>query len=236
MQGTYEAKDTRKNKESIMINRLTIIIVSTVIATTAQNAAAGIGVTPKIGTLGYGADVTVSLIPQLNARAGFNTFSYEYTHSEEDGSGDLTAKIDFQNIPLLLDWHPTAGAFRISAGVVVNNNKVLLSANPGDSVDFNDIGYVVESASGEASFKQMSPYLGIGTGNAADTGSRVHFAADFGVMFQGSPKIDLSAAAANPALQSELDNSVKAEQKKLEDDTSAFTIYPVIALGISFTF
>ena len=219
-----------------MIKRLAIIVVPVVIAMVAQNASAGIGVTPKIGTLGYGADVTVGLLPQLNARAGFNTFSYEITHSEADGSGDLTAKIDFQNIPLLLDWHPSAGAFRISAGVVVNNNKVLLSANPGDSVDFNDIGYFVESANGEISFKQISPYLGIGTGNAANTASRVHFAVDFGVLFQGSPTIDLSAVAADPALQSELDDSVKAEQKKLEDDTSAFTIYPVIALGVSFTF
>jgi len=211
-----------------------MIVVPVVIAMAAQNAAAGIGVTPKIGTLGYGADVTVGLAPQLNARAGFNTFNYEITRNED--STELTAKIDFQNIPLLLDWHPWAGAFRVSAGVVVNNNKVLLSAKPGDHVDFNDIGYYVESASGKISFKQLSPYLGIGTGNAADASSPVHFAVDFGVLFQGAPKIELSAVAADPALQSELDDSVVAEQKKLEDDTSAFTIYPVIALGVSFTF
>jgi len=214
-----------------------LLIGSTILA---ETASAGVGISAKVGTTGYGGDLTVGLLPQLNVRAGFNTFSYGMTESDTDeeggGSTDISADLKLQTIPILLDWHPWAGRFRLSAGMVVNNNELSLYAVPGDTVDINDVEYVVQHVDGKASFNQIAPYIGIGTGNAADTSSHLHFAFDLGVMFQGEPKIEIQATASDSRLQSRLNADVAEEQRKLEDDASVFNMYPVLTIGLSYTF
>jgi hypothetical protein len=214
---------------------LAVLIIGN--AVLAEMASAGVGVSAKIGTLGYGGDLTVGVLPQLNVRAGFNTFSFAInTRDDSEGATKISADLDLQTIPILLDWHPYAGGFRVSAGMVVNNNEVSLYAVPGDTVKINDVEYGLQHLDGKATFNQVAPYLGIGAGNAADTSSHLHFSCDFGVMFQGEANIELHATASNPALQTILDADVEQQRKTSEDDVSVFKFYPVIAIGLSYTF
>ena len=59
---------------------------------------------------------------------------------------------------------------------------------------------------------------------------------DLGILFQGSPDLDLSSQGGvltnDPTFQAEL----QKEQDTLEDDISGFTIWPVIAVGFSWKF
>jgi len=205
----------------------------------AHTASAEVGITADIGTLGYGGDITVGLCPELNVRAGINVLKLTLNGSAEGKGGvptQLTGKIDFQTIPILLDWHPWASAFRISAGVMVNNNEIGLSAEPGDSVTFNHVTYMVSSVSGKATFDKVAPYVGIGAGNAAASDGHWHFSCDIGVLFQGVPHIDLSAVAGNPMQQQALNYDVAEQQRIIQDDAKLFNVYPVIAAGVSYTF
>jgi len=120
--------------------------------------------------------------------------------------------------------------------IMLNNNEVSLSAKPGDTVTFNHTKYAISSVDGRATFEKTAPYVGIGTGNAADRSSHWHFACDIGVLFQGDPKISLSAVAADPSLQTLLDADVQEEQKKIQDDAKIFNFYPLVAVGVSYTF
>ena len=95
---------------------------------------------------------------------------------------------------------------------------------------------IQNGADGKITFNTFSPYIGIGYGNAADTSGRWHFACDLGVMFQGSPKVEVNAVAANPLLQAALDADLDAEVDEMEDDFKDFTMYPVVSFGISYTF
>ncbi len=206
------------------------------VSTLAQRGS-GFGVTIKAGTLGIGGDLTVGLHSKFNARAGGNVFLYGLTGSEvEDGvTVEFQADLKWLTIPVLLDWHPWESGARFSLGAMVNNNHIDLSAETGN-VEFNGVEYGVESLDGTIQFNTLSPYLGIGYGNATDTRSRWHVACDLGVMFQGSPQVEMNAVATHPLLQPLLDADLAAEVNELEDEYKEFTLYPVLSLGVSYSF
>jgi len=201
----------------------------------AGSAWAGVGVTLKAGTLGLGADLTLPLVASnLNLRAGYNgadlTLNVDLTDAKCEGN------VKWQTIPILLDWHPAKGEFRLSAGAVINNNEVLLTADPKKPLGLNGTDYVIEGMDGSITFDQVAWYIGIGSGNAAGNG-RVHFAFDLGIMFHGKPKAEATATAANAALQDAINSDMQVEVDKFQKDTlDKFIIYPVISVGISFTF
>ncbi len=196
--------------------------------------ASPVGVSLKVNTLGAGADVTVNMGTYLNARAGFNYGQFNLLMSLDEA--DLDAKLRWQTVPVLLDYHPTGGGFRISLGGVVNNNRIDLSADPYEPLTLQGVDYTIDRLDGRIEFQRISPYFGIGVGNAVG-GGRVHFACDFGVMYHGSPRVR-AVAESNlpPALQAELDRDLQSEVDDLQDDLSGWRYYPVVSLGFSISF
>jgi len=207
----------------------------------AADARAEVGATLKVGTLGVGADVTVGLVEQLNARVNLNYFSYSTTvtgDKNDDGSesGSLSPKLTLMTVGGLLDWHPFSQGFRISAGAYLNKNKIDLTADVKGTVDIDDKEYTLSDIGGTVDFKSLAPYVGLGYGNAAGENGNWHFSFDLGVLFSGSPRVSLHATASDPSVQAQLDQSIAEEVKNTEDDMSVFTMYPVLSLGVSYRF
>ncbi|MBN1670757.1 MAG: hypothetical protein JXR37_06985 [Kiritimatiellae bacterium] len=195
------------------------------------------GVTGKVGTLGWGGDVTLGLRPKLNLRGGFNILNYDIPTDEGDGENadEISAELKWQSFAVLLDWHPSETGFRVTGGLIFNNNRIDMTADPNDRVDINDVEYLITEASGDITFNAVAPYLGMGYGDAA--GSKGwRFAFDVGVMLQGSPDVSVQAVAADPSMQAALDADVEEEVSELEDDYAWFMLYPVITFGVSYTF
>jgi len=222
------------NAQSGMI---AVLLASAGLCFWGRSAAAGVGVSAKAGTTGLGADLTVSVSSNFNLRAGYYLLSVKAEFEDESDDADrYDVALRLRSIPILLDWHPWKGDFRISAGAVFNGNKLVVSAEEGSIVGIGDGEYLIKSLEGRVTFRDFVPYAGIGYGNAADAQSRWHFAFDLGAIFQGEPDIELKAQAANPSVQNLLDSDVKKEEQDLEDDASVFRIYPVISFGVSFSF
>lgn len=203
----------------------------------AQQAPA-LGATLKAGTPGIGGDLTLGLHPKFNTRLGFNVFGLSLASSETNDEGvteELQADLKWLTIPVFLDWHPWESGMRFSLGAMINKNRIDIS-NDTASVEINEVEYAVESVEGKISFNTLSPYLGIGYGNAADTNGHWHFACDVGVMFQGAPQVDFSGVATNPAQQADLDADLDEESSTWEEDFKVFTMYPIVSLGVSYTF
>jgi hypothetical protein len=201
-------------------------------------SAVDLGLSGKIGTLGLGADLTIGISSTLNGRVGINGLSYDMDvggDEDEDGetSEEVQTELSWFTIAGLLDWHPFENGFRLSGGLMLNNNEIVLSADPNDLVDINDTEYAITSLTGEVSFDQMAPYLGIGYGNAVGEDGRWHFACDLGVMFQGTPQVSIKATSANPAMQASLDSDLAAETQDIEEDAEAFDMFPVLSVGVS---
>ncbi len=191
----------------------------------------------KMGTLGVGAEMTFGLLPHLNARVGINGFSYGYSTTVEEIDYDFD--LNLFSGSLLADWHFLGGAFRLTGGIVLNQNGLDLKANTArDRYIIDDIAYSVNDVGrlrGTIDFNTISPYLGIGWGNAVGENSRLSFFIDLGLLFQGSPQADLDVTGpigSDPEFQRHLRN----EEKEIEDETDKYTVYPVIAIGVAFKF
>ena len=150
-------------------------------------------------------------------------------------------KLKLQTVSLLGDWFPFANNFRISAGAVLNGNKFRLKGLPtGGNFTINGTTYPtsqVGSLDAAVDFNKAAPYFGIGYGRAMKSGLSLIF--DAGVMFQGSPKskVDVTCGPlAPPAQCAQAQSDTQAEQSRLDESLHSFKYYPVISLGLAYTF
>lgn len=191
----------------------------------------------KAGTTGFGGDFTIAVCRLVNLRAAVNYLSFTIEPEfDPDEDENLTIGVNLLSVPLLIDWHALGGNFRLSAGLAFNDNNLFLEAEPGDSLDFNEVDYVVDDFRLDIDFNRFSPYFGIGYGNAVGSGGRVKLALDMGFLYHGAPRARARATAANPALQEMLNRDLKLEVADLNNDISAFRFYPVLSIGLSCRF
>jgi hypothetical protein len=195
-------------------------------------AALDFGLGVKASTLGLGAEGTLGLSPFFNARLGVNQHSYKYDETADDIRYD--AELDLNSAALILDWHPFAGTFRISAGLVNNKNAIHMKATPTSNMQIGNNTYTpaqIGSLSGEVEFKRNVPYFGLGWGNAVGKGLPFGFNFEIGIVKQGQADVSLSSSSGLVS-QADLDR----EAQLAEEDLSDFDTYPVISLGFSFRF
>jgi hypothetical protein len=191
----------------------------------------------KLGTTGLGVEVIQSFREHVNGRLGLNFYSGDY---DATGGDEVEYDIDLnlRSGLLLVDWHPYEGEFRVSYGLFYNSNSVEVRGTPTESVKIGDRRYSpaeVGILKYTFDFRNIAPYLGIGVGNAFRTDRTFGFNFDFGLLFQGSPKVELStedSLVAEDLIRSDLEK----EEEELEDDISAFKVYPVISFGFTYRF
>jgi hypothetical protein len=203
------------------VNHLKAASFAAALITAGSVHAAGVGV--RAGTTGVGADIAWSFAPTLSARIGYSALSWDRDVSTDTVHYD--GKLKLGNLNTFIDFSPL-GPFRLTGGLVFNNNKYDLRGDAGGG----SISGTVKPG------KSAAPYLGIGYGNVSGMG--VNFYADFGVMFQGSPKASLSAncGSLSAGACSSLQSQAAAEQARLEDKLKDFKYYPVLNLGLTVGF
>jgi len=211
--------------------------VSLLSSPTAVLADTSLGI--RAGTLGGGVELSHAFSRRTGVR--LNVDSYNLTQTDTHDSIQYDMKLKLQTASLLGDWFPFAGNFRISAGAMFNGNKFTLKGQPtGGSYIINGVTYnVLDVGSFDATvdFKKAAPYFGIGYGRPINSGLSLIF--DLGVMFQGSPrsKIDVTCGALTlPAQCTALQNDAAAEQSRLDESLHNFKYYPVVSLGLAYTF
>jgi hypothetical protein len=204
------------------MRRIRYAVMAAALAAAGSAQAFGVGV--RAGTTGLGADVAWGIAPTLSARLGYSggSFGYDVDTDQVNYDGD----VKLSNVNALLDFAPLGPLFRISGGFIFNDNKVdVRSTNlPGGSLS----GSIKPDRS-------AAPYLGIGYGRVSGTG--INFYADFGIMFQGSPRVSLNANCNAPGPEcTALQNRIAAEQVRLQDEVDRFKYYPVLNIGLTIGF
>jgi hypothetical protein len=192
----------------------------------------------KGSTLGIGGEVTMNLIPSVNVRSGFNAFNYNGSATKSDI--DYNYKFKLQTIPVLLDLHPIADSgFRFSSGILINNNKVTATAKSLTSYNIGDHDYSsgeVGTLTGKIDFNNVSPYAGLGWGNAVSKHGSLTLSCDFGVMFQGTPKVSLNSTGGSLSSNSAFQAELAKEETKVKDSTNDFKYFPVVSIGLAYSF
>jgi hypothetical protein len=195
-----------------------------------------LSLTGKIGTLGLGAELDIALTDSLGARIGLNSFTYQYNANASTVNYDFHLKL--QTVSALADWYPfDESSFRTSVGVMYNNNKVSMDGLPtGGTYTINGNPYstsTISSLHGDISFNKVAPYIGIGWGKPAPTGQGWGMTTDFGVLFQGSPKTNLTVTCTGIG-SCPTASDIAAENTKMQNDLSNFKLWPVASIGISY--
>ncbi len=218
-----------------MIRNMWIIVFLAVslLAPRAVEAAVGVGV--KAGTLGFGGDITVGLHENFGVRIGGSMLNYTYEDTIDDIDYEL--ELDYQSFSALADLYPFGGNFRLSAGAIINNNEIGLTAAPNIDKVVGDTAYTaaeIGTISGTLDFDSLAPYIGFGFGNAANQHQRFVVTLDIGVVIQPY-EVDL-AASGTLAADANFQADLAAEEAALQKDLDQFEFYPVVALGFAFRF
>jgi hypothetical protein len=201
-----------------------ILFFAAAMAACGAASAAGIGV--RAGTTGIGVDVAFNVLPAVDARIGYSGLKWAFDTDTSDARYDGDLKLS--NLSTLLDFRPLGPLFRITGGLVFNDNKFEAVGRP--NAVAGSFNATVESG------RSAAPYLGIGWGNVGGRG--VNFYADLGVMFMGSPKATINAncSGLTAGQCAALQNEVTAEQQRLQDELKVFKYYPVLNLGLTIGF
>jgi hypothetical protein len=193
----------------------------------------GLAISGKMGTLGFGGELTTGVARDVNARVGFNTLDLDLDEEIDDIEYDIG--LDFSSFSALVDWHVFHDSFRISGGVLSLDHEFDLEARgtPGESEDIGGTDYdwaVIDTLSGSVEFDDLAPYVGIGWGDTLGRNKRWGFYTDFGVAFAGSPDVKLSASG--PVAAADL----ARERDEIEDELDILEFYPVLSIGLFYRF
>ena len=165
----------------------------------------------QIGTNGLGIGYAASVAPNWAARGQFNSFKQSFSGDIGDfGSGSsLRVDINFSSVPLLADWYPGDGGFRVSGGVVFNNNKITMAGNGNVNNKPATINAEIKMSD------SISPYVGIGYATRPKDAKGFGFNYDLGVMFQ-NPKVSMTATGAG-VTQADIDAQVTKVQDAMNN-------------------
>ena len=220
---------------------ISIAILTAGLTTCLAAPAGDLGLDADVSTLGAGVHLSFPIQSSLNARLGINGYNYNYTGATSDVDYDF--KLKLQTIDALLDWYPMSGSFHLSAGLFHNGNKISSVGNPASDSTYSINGHTYTTAEvgnieGNIDFRSAAPYLGLGWGNAAGKERGWGFTSDLGILFQGAPTSNLSSSGcvASAQICAQLYNDLKLENFNLEQKTNNFKYYPLVRIGVSYSF
>ena len=178
----------------------------------------------KVGTLGVGVDIEHMFNKKHAIRLNVNGLKVSRSKELDDIDYDLDLKL--LSAGLLYDYHPWESSFRLSVGLYYNGNKIEGTARPKGSVKIGEHTYTFtnERIDAKIDFKKVAPYIGFGWSSVEKDGW--HFTADVGVMYSGTPKVNITTNAAVSA------SDINDEIKNVKDDIENYKWWPVVSIGI----
>lgn len=213
----------------------------------------------ELSSTGLGVDYIYGFSPHLHIRASVNAAKINFDIEGEDNNGVQDDELRFQGDLNLftfggtIDWYPTSGDFRVSAGLFLNGNNIDSVArceSASGTCEFGDDGEAFDrrqlgDVEADIEFSPVAPYIGIGYGNPLHNAGW-GFSADLGLLIQGSADIELrSRGNCNIAVvgvvtplecNAARDEALEAEERRIEDEVADLRAYPVVNLAVTYRF
>jgi hypothetical protein len=197
----------------------------------------------EVATPGVGGSASWRFSDHFGARAGFNYWSYSQTDVEIDGITYNNTDLRLMSEPIGLDIYPwKKSSFRITVGIMLNQNEYtgVASQDPIANRTFLEIGDSGNSydsaAIGDLDMKveqqPISPYLSIGYSYYFDKAKHWSLSGELGVAYTGNPEVTLTTG--NPGTVPQQD--LNAEASQIEDTASKYKFYPILRIGVNFSF
>lgn len=198
-----------------------------------------------IGSMGAGVVVTQPVTERIALQAFWQGASI----NREIESDTLTYQGDLKlsQLGFSSQWRPFAKNFFVSIGLVRSQNKVLLNTDEAGAFILGNDNYIGNvSIAGTANFAPVSPIIRIGWDTLRLNQKGLGYFVELGLLWQDTPEVELSAtgtatksnstlvlnAVNHPQFQKSLEN----EQSSLEEELDALQLFPVLNVGIRYTF
>ena len=200
-----------------------------------------VGVGVKAGTLGAGVEVMFGLQNDWALRGGINYIKFDFDSTISEIS--YTMEPEFKNMTMLVDWHPFSGAFRLTGGFSLNDNKVNLDGSVSRELippQYSQYAYLTDLVhiQGTVEFNTFAPYAGIGWSSShGESGWGV--SCDLGILFQGAATVsDLSVVTDVDygGFQDEVNGYLEGQKKDIQDELDKYEYYPVASIMLNYTF
>ena len=213
------------------------IAIATTLSTNTFAATGSFAVGPRVGVQGFGFDVRTPFSENIFGRVGFNYF--KYTKTFDDGQIKLKGKLDLITAPIMLDWHPfDRSGFRLSAGIAYNGNRVKVTGTPSGIVTLEGQQFTpaqIGSVTAKVKFRNaIASVATVGYDSSFINNSPWSFNVEAGLMYTGKPKLSVSSTGDGGALVAPF---VKKDgEKTLKDLRKFLEFYPVLSIGMKYTF
>ena len=202
------------------------------------------------GTLGAGVHAGYDISNDLAIRGLVNYFNLDF--DKKKAGNEYKGEVDLRSVGLVLDWHPFWGAFRVSGGAFLNDNRLSAST---EGVDLGiGLGEYDADLNFRMDFAKTAPYLGIGWTSGRGRGG-LSFTADIGALIRSAPRVSANGQAEGcefavsrdgaaevdcsgiaGVVAGELRNDLEREHRELREDLDKLKVYPVVSLGVSYRF
>jgi hypothetical protein len=189
----------------------------------------------KAGALGLGVEYTRNLSDRWAIRGGINGSQLGFD-GEESG---IDYQFDFvwDSLSIGVDLHPFKSPFRLTAGILRDNNGLNGESRPTSNVTIGNTSYTpaqVGVLTSTVGFKQTAPFVGLGWDWSL---KKRHFGMSFdmGVLDQGSPRVTLRGSGTllgDPAFQQD----VATEEAQLRDSLRDLDLLPYLTVGFVIRF
>jgi hypothetical protein len=208
-----------------------------------EATATPVAIGAAVGTAGYGPFVIVTASENFTVTLGYTFFDYTYNTSSSDA--DYNGKLKLSNVQGIVNWHPFGGAFHLSAGGFLSNNKVSVTGKPNANSTYtiNNTVYTgaqVGSITGNVELaKSAVPYIGLGWAKKPLKSGFACFA-DIGVIFTPSAQASLSAngpiASDTSIVGQTFQTNLRQEETKVNNDLKPLRYYPIVQVGLMYRF
>jgi hypothetical protein len=192
-------------------------------------------VAAKIGAFGIGIEYAYSFSDRIALRFGVNGGGFGFDAAESGIS--YAFDLSWDSLSAALDFHPGGKAFRLTGGLLRNDNALDAVSRVSADVVVGGRAYTpaeVGTLSAHTAFAGAAPFAGIGW-DWSRSGRLFGVSFDLGVLDQGAPTVSLRAdggLVADPQFEAD----VAAEQAELNDSLQDFDLIPYATLGFVFRF
>ncbi|MEL6598838.1 MAG: hypothetical protein AAGK98_05910 [Pseudomonadota bacterium] len=185
-----------------------------------------VGVAVGAGTMGAVIEPQVRFNEYFGIRApiGFGQYDFEFSDSELTYDSSLT----LGGAGVLADFFPLQGGLRLSGGVIATNEEIDVTARADDIV-LDGITYGTVEIDGKVSPDQpIQPVVALGYSSNT---SIISLDVDVGLRFSGSWTATLDNASTGVGVDQVSDETLRNEERAIEDEFNRYQVTPFIKIG-----
>ena len=186
---------------------------------------------PDVSTLGAGVDAGYRLNPQWQVRAAVNRYAGNFTYKRNDY--DLHSRLSLLSAGVTVDYFPFANEFHFSGGARVSANRIEGKVKNLHGKLKNGAGVFVPNPLTDFTVTQnaIQPYFGGGYSVKVKEGISLNF--NLGALYAGKPDLDVDSRAHKLGFSKK---DIRREIARAQDRIAPFKVYPVVQVGLKFSF